>query len=453
MMYKIKQFLKRILPKWVLRFYHWVLAVLANIIYGFPSDKLVVIGVTGTNGKSSTVEMIARLIEGAGYKVGFTSTVKIKIADKEFLNKSKMTMLGRFALQKLLKQMVQAGCQYAVVETSSQGLEQYRHLGINYDVAVFTNLTPEHIEAHGGFENYKKAKGRLFSHLSRKKRKNLFGRIWEKCSVVNLGDEHAEYYLSFLADTKYGFALDKIYDTKLVDGINQLLFCDKYELSLQGAKFWLKNQEEDDQFYQIPLLGKFNIKNALCALTVAKYLHLDEQKVRKTLAVLPIIPGRMELINEGQDFTVLVDYAPEPASFEQLYQTVKLLPHNKIIHVFGSCGGGRDVARRPILGRMAGEWADYCIVTNEDPYDDDPMEIIDQVAAGCVEKGKIENENLFKILNRREAIAKAMSLAQTGDLVILTGKGAEQAIILANGTREDWDEREEARKALRGLLD
>ncbi len=448
MMYKIKQILKKILPKWVMRLYHWKLAVLANILYGFPSDKLVVIGVTGTNGKSSTVEMIARLIEGAGYKVGFTSTVKIKIADKEFLNKSKMTMLGRFALQKLLKQMVKAGCQYVVVETSSQGLEQYRHLGINYDVAVFTNLTPEHIEAHGGFENYKKAKGRLFEHLSNKSRKTLFGRTWEKCSVVNIGDEHAEYYLSFLADKKYGFALGQIYDATFLNKVDFSFISKKSAVTLQGGEF-----EFDGQDYKISLLGEFNIKNALAALTVAKVLHLDLEKVRKSLANMPVIPGRMELINEGQNFTVLVDYAPEPASFEQLYQTVKLLPHNKIIHVFGSCGGGRDVARRPILGRMAGEWADYCIVTNEDPYDDDPMEIIDQVAAGCVEKGKIENENLFKILNRREAIAKAMSLATSGDLVILTGKGAEQAIMLANGTREDWDEREEARKALRGLLD
>ncbi|HOX97003.1 MAG TPA: UDP-N-acetylmuramoyl-L-alanyl-D-glutamate--2,6-diaminopimelate ligase [bacterium] len=446
MMYKIKQLLKKILPKWVMRLYHWKLAVLANLLYGFPSDKMIIIGVTGTNGKSSTVEMIARLIEASGYKVGFTSTVKIKIADKEFLNKSKMTMLGRFALQKLLKQMVKAGCQYAVVETSSQGLDQFRHLGINYDVAVFTNLTPEHIEAHGGFENYKKAKGRLFEHLNKKNRKDLFGRIWEKCSVVNVADEHAAYYLSFKADKKYGFALDKIYDAALTEQLNRLLLCERYELSLQGAKFWLKDEE-----YQIPLLGKFNIKNALCALAVAKYLQLDELKVKKALAELPIIPGRMELINEGQNFTVLVDYAPEPASFEQLYQTIKLLPHNKIIHVFGSCGGGRDVARRPILGRMAGEWADYCIVTNEDPYDDDPQEIIDQVAAGCLEKGKMLNENLFKILNRREAIKKAMSLAQAGDLVVMTGKGAEQAIMLANGTREDWDEREEARKILNRL--
>ncbi len=446
MIYKIKQLLKKILPKWVMRLYHWKLAVLANLLYGFPSEKMIIIGVTGTNGKSSTVEMIARLIEASGYKVGFTSTVKIKIADKEFLNKSKMTMQGRFALQKSLKQMVKAGCQYAVVETSSQGLEQFRHLGINYDVAVFTNLTPEHIEAHGGFENYKKAKGRLFEHLNNKNRKNLFGRLWEKCSVINVADEHAAYYLSFQADKKYGFALDKIYDASLAEKLNRLLLCERYELSLQGAKFWLKDEE-----YQIPLLGKFNIKNALCALAVAKYLQLDESKVKKALAELPIIPGRMELINEGQNFTVLVDYAPDPASFEQLYQAIKLLSHNRIIHVFGSCGGGRDVARRPILGRMAGEWADYCIVTNEDPYDDDPQEIIDQVAAGCLEKGKILNENLFKILNRRDAIKKAMSLAQAGDLVVMTGKGAEQAIMLANGTREDWDEREEARKALRGV--
>lgn len=443
MFYQLKQILKKILPKWVIRLYHWKLAVLANLIYGFPSNKLVVIGVTGTNGKSSTVEMIARLIEASGFKVGFTSTVKIKIAEQEFLNKSKMTMQGRFALQKLLKQMVKAGCKFAVVETSSQGLEQFRHIGINYDMAVFTNLTPEHIEAHGGFENYKKAKGRLFEHLTKKSRKTLWDRTWEKTAIVNLADEHAGYYLDFPAEKKYGFALGQVYDRAFLNKVDFAFISNKSALTLQGGEF-----EFDGQDYQISLLGEFNIKNALAALTVAKILHLDLEKVKNALANMPVIPGRMELINEGQDFTVLVDYAPEPASFEQLYKTIKLLPHNKIIHVFGSCGGGRDVARRPILGRMAGEWADYCIVTNEDPYDDDPQEIIDQVAAGCVEKGKIENQNLFKILNRREALKKAMSLANAGDLVVMTGKGAEQAIMLANGTREEWDEREEARKAL-----
>jgi len=445
-MYKLKQILKRLIPDFLLKFYHLFLAHFASFIYGNPSNKMVVIGVTGTNGKSTVTEIIARLIEGCGKKVGFTSTVKFKIAEKEWLNKTKMTMTGRFYLQKILKKMVKAGCEYVVVETSSQGIEQFRHVGINYDMAVFTNLTPEHIEAHGGFENYKKAKGKLFAHLSKKPVKTLFGKTWEKTSIVNIGDKYANYFLSFPAKNKIGYYLGDVYNDSYKNLVNDMIFSENYHIDLDGGHFNIGAEA-----FNISLLGEFNIENALAAIAVGKNLELKDNQMKAALASIPGVPGRMELLNEGQDFSVLVDYAPEPASFEKLYETVKLLPHNKIIHVFGSCGGGRDVARQPVLGRMGGKWADYTIITNEDPYDDDPMEIINNVATGCMQEGKIENETLFKILDRKEAIKKAFSLAKTGDLVLLTGKGAEQAIALANGKKLDWDEREVARALLKTL--
>jgi len=432
----IKELIKKFVPGFLLRWYHKTLALMANIFYGFPSNKLIVIGVTGTNGKSTTVHLIAKMFEGAGFKVGATSTVGFKVADKEILNKKKMTMLGRFALQKLLRQMVGAGCKYAVIETSSQGVEQFRHLGVNYDVAAFTNLTPEHIEAHGGFENYKKAKGKFFAHLTAKPRKVIDGKGVPKVSVVNLDDEHAKYFTEFSADEKYGYGI-------------------KNQANVRAESVVLKNNGVDFMVNGVPfhlnLLGEFNVYNSLAAISVGLSQGLDLDTISKSLEKVRGVPGRMEFINEGQDFKVLVDYAPEPSSMEKLYETVRgsgfISSGGKIIHVLGSAGGGRDKSRRPILGKIAAANADYVIITNEDPYDEDPQGIINQVAAGAA--GKEENVNLFKILDRGEAITKALNLARENDLVIITGKGSEQAICVANNKKIPWDDREKVRKILK----
>lgn len=431
---RLKSWLKKIIPASWLLFYHKGLALGAAFFYRFPSEKLIVIGVTGTNGKSTVVNFIARLLEGDGVKTGLTSTVNFKIGEKEWLNDKKMTMLGRFQLQKMLRQMVRAGCRYAVIETSSQGIEQFRHLGINYDVAVFTNLTPEHIEAHGGFENYKKAKGKLFAYLAQKPRKIINGKKIPKIIIANKDDEQADYFLSFPADEKITYSLNQPSDyqaTEVHTAIDKMIFkvCDKR--------------------FEARLIGRFNVYNLLAAIAVARKMGLSFDEIRKRAANLSGVPGRMELINEGQDFTVLVDYAPEPVAMKNLYETIGLFEKNKIIHVLGSCGGGRDAARRPILGQLTGEKADYVIVTNEDPYDDDPMEIINQVAAGAMAAGKILGENLFKILDREEAIKKAITLAEADDLVLITGKGSEQAMAVANGKYLPWDDLAVVRKILK----
>ncbi len=431
-----KEIIKKIIPPVALRWYHKILAMVANVFYGFPSNKLVVIGVTGTNGKSTTVHLIAKMFEGAGFKVGSTSTVGFKIADKEWLNKKKMTMLGRFALQKILRQMVNVGCKYAIIETSSQGVEQFRHLGVNYDVAVFTNLTPEHIEAHGGFENYKKAKGKFFQHLTAKPKKVIDGKTVPKVSVVNIDDEHANYFSGFPTDKKFGYGIKT----------RAALLAENVESESGGSRFTVNGVS-----FEINLLGRFNIYNALAAAAVGLSQGLSLDIISKSLEKVSGVPGRMEFIDEGQNFKVLVDYAPEPASMAKLYETVRsgqfLASGSRIIHVLGSAGGGRDKARRPILGKLAGENADYVIITNEDPYDEDPMEIINQVAGGAV--GKQDGVNLFKILDRGEAIAKAIGLAHEGDLVILTGKGSEQAICVADNKKIPWDDREKVREILR----
>jgi UDP-N-acetylmuramoyl-L-alanyl-D-glutamate--2,6-diaminopimelate ligase len=430
----MKALIKKIVPKGALQNYHKFLAVFSAFVYGRPSEKMVVIGVTGTNGKSTTVSLISKGLEGAGLNVGSTSTVGFKVADKEWLNNKKMTMLGRFQLQKLLKQMVSAGCKYAIIEVSSEGIKQFRHLGINFDYTVFTNLTPEHIESHGGFENYKRAKGELFKHLTKRKNKNIDDRKGIKKSiVVNLDDEHASYYLNNKADQYFTFSIDKASDFQARD----------FNVSASGTEFVVNKSQVN-----LKLIGKFNIYNALPTLIIAQAEGLDLAKVVEGLESIVVVPGRMESINEGQDFSIIVDYAPEPASMEKLYETVGLFEKNKVIHVLGSCGGGRDKARRPILGRMAGEYADYVIITNEDPYDDDPMGIIENVAIGAVEKGKIVDENLFKILDRKEAIQKAINLAKIGDLVLITGKGSEQAMAVSGGKYVAWDDRSVVRELL-----
>jgi UDP-N-acetylmuramoyl-L-alanyl-D-glutamate--2,6-diaminopimelate ligase len=443
----MKQKIKNLIPKSVLNQYHKSLAIGSKVAYGNPSDKMIVIGVTGTNGKSTTVMMVARILEEAGYKVGATSTAMFKIAEREWLNDKKMTMLGRNELQKLLNDMKNAGCRYAIVETSSEGIKQHRHLGINYDIAVFTNLTPEHIESHGSFENYKSAKEELFAKLQNEKKKKIDEKEIEKIIVANCDDDHVKDFIKYIADAKYGFGVrGKNKDGQLKSKVE----ADSVRFNKNGISF-----DVYDMAINLQLLGEFNVYNALSAIAVAQSQGIDIEVCKRALEKIDKIDGRMEFINEGQDFNVLIDYAPEPESLRQLYKTIRrhevVSKNNNIIHVLGSCGGGRDKSRRPVLGRLAASHADYVIVTNEDPYDDDPMEIINAVVSGAEEGGKELDKNLFKIEDRKKAIERAISLAKTGDLVLLTGKGCEQAIVISGGKKIPWDEREVAREILKNL--
>lgn len=432
--------IRQFIPASLLSFYHQSLAVLADFYYGRPSEKLIVIGVTGTNGKTTTVSLIAKILEEAGFKVGAASTAIFKIADKEWLNDKKMTMLGRFALQKMLSDMARAGCKYAVIETSSQGIEQFRHLGIHYDICVFTNLTPEHIEAHGGFDNYKKAKLKLFKHLEKLPDKIIDGKKIFKAIIVNGDDKYASEFLNFNIEKKIVFSLnnqDSILAEDILYGKNGVSF------TVGETKFDLK------------LFGRFNVYNSLAAISVADSQDISLDLCRKALEKLEVMPGRLEFIENNRNLKIIVDYAPEPESLRQLFETIKLhrlvSENNKSVQVFGSCGGGRDKARQPIMGELSARNADIQIVTNEDPYDDDPKEIIDSVAGGAVSAGHILGENVFKIVDRREAIRLALSLAKPGDLVLLTGKGSEQAICGRNGEKIPWDERQVVREELTKL--
>ena len=386
---------------------------------------MIVIGVTGTKGKSTTSNLIAKTLQQLGEPVGLTSTVNFIVGKNEWLNDKKMTMLGRFALQKLLRDMVASGARYAIIETSSEGIAQYRHSGIEYDVCVFTNLSPEHIESHGSFENYRAAKELLFKHLTRFPAKTIKGTTIPKIIVTNADDEESARILQYNADKKttYGMSAG---DVRMSD-VNS---------EMRGVSFQL-NQTP----FQLQLIGDFNAANAAAAATTIQALGFDLQKIAEALAKVPPVPGRQEFINAGQNFLVMVDYAYDPTAQTKLYELISQFQKNRIIHVTGSAGGGRDKSRRQTLGKLAGEKADVVIVTNEDPYDEDPQVIIDAVASGARGSGKTDGVNLFKILDRGEALHKALSLAHEGDLVLITGKGAEQAICVANGKKIRWDDR------------
>lgn len=451
-------FLKRLIPG-----YHFAINWLADFYYRQPSQQLIVIGITGTTGKTTSVLLTAELLRSAGYKVGYTSTAMFSDGQRNWLNDQKMTMVGRFFTQKLLRQMVDNGCHYAIIETTSQGILQYRHRFINYDTVIFTGLYPEHIEAHGSFDNYRRVKGRLFAHLRRcsykycdhnrrvQKIDNNFKRVSldkiAKIVVANLDDDYVPYFLNFGADQAFGYTQNLKDKQELAwPDFLKILNYDQIESDIHGTSFVCQGQS-----LHLPILGSFNAANAMNAIAVAISQDIDWPVIRSSLGAIIGLAGRLEIIDQGQPFSVIVDYAYEPVALAKIYETIELVPHRKIIHVLGSAGGGRDIARRPKLGQIAGKLADFVIVTNEDPYDDDPRLIIDQVAVGAEHAGKKYDKNLFTILDRREAIARALSLAQKGDIVLITGKGSEQAICLAAGRQMPWDDRQVVREELAKL--
>jgi len=300
-------------------------------------------------------------------------------------------MPGRFKIQKFLRQAVNSGCQYAILEVTSEGIKQHRHRFINFEAAVFTNLSPEHIEAHGGFENYKETKGKLFQTT-----KNIH--------IVNLDDENAKYFLQFPAKKKYTF------------GMNQ------GDINNKDIKL------------QLSLIGNFNIYNALAAIGVGLSQGISLETCKRAVENVKGIPGRMEEV-VSQPFKVFVDYAFTPNALEKAYQAIKdNFQPKRMICVLGACGGGRDKWKRPVLGEIAAKYCNEVIVTNEDPYDEDPMKIIDEVAKGTNGKAR-------KILDRREAVRESLKSGQSGDAVIITGKGCEPWII-EKGKKIPWDDRE-----------
>lgn len=394
--------------------YHFLLAFLGAAYYRFPSRKITVIGVTGTKGKSSVIYFLSKIFEEAGYKAAAVSSIQFKIAGNEWTNRLKMTMPGRFFLQKFLADVVAAGCQFAFIEVTSQGVMQSRHRFIDFDSAVFTNLAPEHIEAHGSFEAYKKAKLRFFKYA-----RNIH--------ILNKDDKHFQDFSQLPAKEKVVYSLK----------------------SLKGLDLHLQ------------IVGEFNLSNAACAIKTAEIYGIKYDVAKRALEKIKSIPGRVEFIDEGQDFKVIVDFAHTPDSLVAVYETVEKYklgaenPEAKMICVLGAAGGGRDKWKRSEFGKIATEYCDEIVLTDEDPYDENPENILEQIASGFLQVAGSKFQmpgSFYKILDRREAIKKALGLAKKDDVVIITGKGSEPLMMLANGKSIPWDDRQAAREEIKKLV-
>lgn len=396
--------LSKYLPNFIVSGYHLGIAFLSALVYGFPSRKIKVIAVTGTGGKSTVINILSAMLKEAGHKVASSSSIVFRYGDIEEENKLKMTMPNGFVLQKFLKRAVREDCDYAIIEVTSEGIKQHRHLFIDFILAAITNLNPEHIESHKGFDNYRRAKGKLFAAV-------------KSLHVINIDDANAPYFLEFPAEKTITYGIENLKAD--VRGEDVLVSPDGSSFSVQGTSFTTN------------LLCEFNVYNALCAITIALSQGVSLKQCSAALARIGQIAGRMEEIIRSP-FRVFVDYAFVPVSLEKVYKFLKP-EKGRLICVLGSCGGGRDKWKRPVLGELAGKYGDVVIVTNEDPYDEDPLEIMKQVASGS-SKAQI-------ISDRREAINKALSLARPGDVVIITGKGCEPWICLANGRKQAWDDR------------
>lgn len=429
----MKEIIKNLLPRPLLDLYYKSIALLAALYYRTPSREMVVIGVTGTKGKTTIAYFLWSALNAAGCKTGLIGTAAIGIGTTSRLNPFHMTMPGRFALQRFLREMAAEGCMAAVVETTSQGIAQFRHFGVIYDIAIFTNLTPEHIESHGSFEQYRAEKQKLFEKLASSERKTIHGAAIPKAIIACADSKEAKHFLIFPADRTVTYGVSA----------NAHVRAAHIEDSIHGVSFTAEGKR-----VKLTIPGSFNAVNALPAFIVGDLLGLPARAITAGLEQVASIPGRMEIISR-KPFLVIVDYAHEPVSMETVFSNVRPLigAEKRIIAIFGATGGGRDKAKRPKMGMVAGKRADIIILTTDDPYDENPLEIIDQIAGGVYEAEKREGRIMFKIPNRRLAIRKAISLAKPGDAILILGMGAEQSFI-AKGEMVPWDDRKVTREEL-----
>lgn len=416
--------LKKIIPRRLLELlrppYHRTLAYVADLWYKHPSRELMVIGVTGTKGKSTVTELVTRILETAGYKVASLSTIQFKIGDKTERNLFKMTMPGRFFVQRFLREAVTAGCTHAVVEMTSEGAKQFRHRYIELDALIFTNLTPEHIESHGSFANYKKAKLSLAERVADSGKQPRY-------LVANVDDEHGPDFLNFKVEERLPYSLKDISFHSLHKDSVSLVF--------------------GDTTIRVPLVGLFNVYNILAAITLTRALGISLATIDKALRDLPPIAGRVEQFSTPKEakkqLTAVVDYAHTPDSLEKLYQA---FPNVAKVCVLGNTGGGRDTWKRPEMGAIAERYCEQIILTNEDPYDENPHQIVEQMAKGITDKSKLRI-----IMDRRLAIREAVKSAPAGAYVIVSGKGTDPYIMGPHGTKEVWSDAAEVEKALASI--
>lgn len=406
----MRYFLSKLFPQSVKNWLHLSEAVLASLRFGRPARKLRIIGVTGTNGKTTTANLITRILEEDGKKVALASTINFRIAGDETVNDSKFTTLGGWRLQRFLRTAADAGCTHVVLETSSHALDQRRVSGIPYEVAVITNVTREHLDYHGTMEAYRRAKRRLFDAA--------------KVAVVNLDMWEPEFFLEGMSAKKTYSISDHAADISAT----------RLESTLAGSTFVV-----NDVVFHVNLPGTFNVENALASIAATSVIGVPFETAARAIAEVTLVPGRMERIGNTLGATIIVDYAVTPDSLEKLYALVSTMKKDgaKILSVFGACGE-RDRGKRPMMGEIVSSHADTVILTNEDPYHEDPERILDEIEVGI--KGKEKGVDFFRIFDRRGAIRKAIALLRPDDILLVTGKGAEETMAIGD-ERLPWSDR------------
>jgi UDP-N-acetylmuramoyl-L-alanyl-D-glutamate--2,6-diaminopimelate ligase len=414
----MKLFIKKYF-KTVVEIYYWFLPRIGALLYGFPARKMTVILVTGTKGKTSTTEIMASIIRASGHKVALTNSVRFVIDTEETRNTMRMSMPGKFFLASFLKKALRAGCTHAVIEATSEGARQFRHHALSPNALIFTNLAPEHIESHGSMEHYTNAKLSIADELQRSSKR-------PRVLIVNGDDPYAKDFIEHAP----------------VETVLQ--YSPKQVTELQTSEAGSTFVSEGTRF-QTKLPGVFNVYNILGCITLARALKFSENAIATGVFKCDYIAGRGEFIKDEppQAFDVVVDYAHTPESLEALYQTFS---KKHIIAVMGATGGGRDKEKRPRMGAMAEKYTQEIILTDEDPYDENPDEIVAGVAKGIL------HAKPTVIMDRAEAILEGVRRARMhGDnaAVLITGKGTDPCICRANGTKELWSDADVARSALK----
>ncbi len=401
--------------------YHWGKAAFYATRYGFPGRKLKVIGVTGTNGKTTTSFMIWKMLNNSGRKTGLMTTVGWGV-DEIHEQVEHMTTVDSGLLNQRIKKIADSGAEYLVLELTSHALAQYRAVGVPIDIAVMTNVTHEHLDYHKTFERYRDAKRKLFQMA--------------KYGVINADDPSAEYFESDIEKyITYGIDYGELQAKHI-------------ELSPYSVSYNIPKENKLEIKTQIG--GRFNVYNSLACVAVGKRLGLTDKEIQDGIHALTSVEGRMVKIDEKQDFTAIMDYAHTPDAFEKLFPDMRKATRGKLIVMFGSAGGRRDPSKRKPMGEIAGKYADIVVLTEEDDRDTPGMEILEQIAEGAVESGKVKDKDLYLILDRPSAILKACQLAKKGDTVLFLGKGNEKTIERADGAHAYYEE-DEIRKALKKI--
>ncbi|MCM3746310.1 UDP-N-acetylmuramoyl-L-alanyl-D-glutamate--2,6-diaminopimelate ligase [Paenibacillus pasadenensis] len=405
------------------------MAVLADYFYGHPSRSLSVIGVTGTNGKTTTTYLIERILADNGSRPGVIGTIEMRYAGQSYPMSG--TTPEALDLQRDLAAMRDAGTTHVAMEVSSHALEQGRVKGVHYRTAIFTNLTQDHLDYHGTMDVYREAKGLLFSRLG-----NSYGNE-SSFAVLNADDPAAERYKQLTAAEVVTYGVDSPADVQ----------ASNIRITAGGTSFHVSSFAGETDI-TLQMVGKFNVYNALAAISAGLLEGVSLEAVKASLESVPGVPGRVESVNAGQDFAVIVDYAHTPDGLENVLKAVREFAEHRVITVFG-CGGDRDRTKRPIMGEIASRYSDYTIVTSDNPRTENPETILLDIEVG-LQKANVPQERYELQVDRRAAIEKAVEMASPGDVVLIAGKGHETYQIIGKVTH-DFDDRLAAQDAIRGI--